>query len=54
MLLAGIDGVVNKIDPRKEGYGPFDKNIFDNDIPEGIQFLPRNLTEALDALEKDK
>ena len=53
MLLAGIDGFVNKIDPIKEGYGPYDKNIEDESNPEGIKFLPRNLTEALDALELD-
>ena len=51
MLLAGIDGVVNKIDPVKEGYGPSDKNIDEN--TNNIQFLPRNLAEALDALEAD-
>ncbi|MBZ0180225.1 MAG: type I glutamate--ammonia ligase [Melioribacteraceae bacterium] len=53
MLLAGIDGVVNKIDPVKEGFGPFDKNIFSEEIVDKIHFLPRNLTEALDALEAD-
>lgn len=53
MLLAGIDGVVNKIDPVKEGYGPFDKNILDENIKEHIHFLPRNLEEALDALASD-
>jgi len=53
MLLAGIDGVVNKIDPVKEGYGPFDKNIDDSNLKDHIHFLPRNLSEALDALEAD-
>lgn len=53
MLLAGIDGVVNKIDPVKEGFGPFDKNIQDESEGQGIHFLPRNLDEALDALEID-
>ncbi|HZW39508.1 MAG TPA: type I glutamate--ammonia ligase [Ignavibacteriaceae bacterium] len=48
MLLAGIDGFVNKIDPVKEGYGPFDRNVEDH-----IHFLPRNLGEALDALALD-
>ncbi len=52
MLLAGIDGVVNKIDPVKEGYGPFDKNI-DESLKDNIHFLPRNLAEALDALKED-
>lgn len=53
MLLAGIDGVVNKIDPVKEGFGPYDKNFLDDPSQEKIQMLPRNLTEALDALEVD-
>ncbi|MBU1096155.1 MAG: type I glutamate--ammonia ligase [Bacteroidetes bacterium] len=55
MLLAGMDGVVNKIDPIKEGFGPFDKNILNEEAVKdyNIQFLPRNLAEALDALEAD-
>ncbi len=53
MLLAGIDGVVNKIDPVKEGYGPYDKNFLDEPDQNKIQMLPRNLNEAIDALEAD-
>lgn len=53
MLLAGIDGVVNKIDPVKEGFGPFDKNIHEETLKDHIHFLPRNLAEALDALAAD-
>ncbi|HQJ46891.1 MAG TPA: type I glutamate--ammonia ligase, partial [Ignavibacteriaceae bacterium] len=53
MLLAGIDGVVNKIDPIKEGYGPIDKNFLDPSYTGKIHFLPRNLEEALDALAVD-
>jgi glutamine synthetase len=53
MLLAGIDGVVNKIDPVKEGYGPYDKNFMENLEDKTIRFLPRNLDEALDALHAD-
>ncbi|MDI6766603.1 MAG: type I glutamate--ammonia ligase, partial [Bacteroidota bacterium] len=53
MLLAGIDGVMNKIDPIKEGFGPFDKNIFDESMKDKIHFLPRNLSESLDALAVD-
>lgn len=52
MLLAGIDGVINKIDPSKEGYGPNDKNI-DEYTKDCIEFLPKNLGEALDSLEAD-
>jgi len=53
MLLAGIDGVRNKIDPVKEGFGPFDKNVRDHGAEERIHFLPRDLEEALDALAAD-
>lgn len=53
MLLAGIDGVVNKIDPVKEGFGPYDKNFLDEETRHKIHMLPRNLSEALDALEVD-
>jgi glutamine synthetase len=52
MLLAGIDGVVNKIDPIKEGFGPYDKNFLEDDISK-IKLLPRNLEEALDELKAD-
>ncbi|WP_069650022.1 type I glutamate--ammonia ligase [Caloranaerobacter ferrireducens] len=55
LLLAGIDGVINKIDPVKEGYGPYDVNIFDLSEEERkkIKSLPKSLDEAADALEKD-
>lgn len=52
MLLAGIDGVVNKIDPVKEGFGPIGNNVDEMDR-DHIRFLPRNLAEALDALAED-
>lgn len=55
LLMAGIDGIVNKIDPTKEGYGPFDINVFD--MPEEernkIEALPKSLDEALYELKKD-
>lgn len=53
MLMAGIDGIINKIDPVKDGFGPFDKNISDHEKHEKVDFLPRNLEESLDALEQD-
>jgi glutamine synthetase len=53
ILLAGIDGLANKIDPVKEGYGPYDKNFLNDNNLDSIHFLPRNLAEALDALEAD-
>jgi glutamine synthetase len=54
ILMAGIDGVINKIDPTKEGFGPYDQNIFkDEEIKSKISYLPRNLEEAVEALEED-
>lgn len=53
MLLAGIDGILNKIDPEKEGFGPFEKNMEDHAHMDKIKFLPRNLEESIDALEAD-
>lgn len=55
MLLAGLDGIQNKIDPRKLGYGPYDKNIYELSDAEKkeIRSVPGTLDEALDALEAD-
>ena len=55
MLMAGVDGIKNKIDPTKNGYGPFDVNIFDLPKEEQakIEALPKSLEEALDELKKD-
>lgn len=55
ILMAGLDGIENKIDPSKCGWGPFDFNLFDLSPEEQkkIQHLPASLGEALDALEKD-
>ena len=55
ILMAGLDGIQNKIDPKANGWGPYDFNLFD--LPEEekakIGGLPKSLEEALDALEKD-
>lgn len=55
ILMAGLDGIKNKIDPSANGWGPYDCNLYD--LPEEekakIASLPRTLAEALDALEKD-
>jgi len=55
ILMAGIDGVKKKIDPEKEGYGPYDFNLFtlSDAQKRKLKSLPRSLDEALDALEKD-
>ncbi|MGD9559916.1 MAG: type I glutamate--ammonia ligase [Oscillospiraceae bacterium] len=55
MLMAGLDGVQKKIDPHKEGYGPYDFNLYtlSEEEQKAIRQLPRSLDEALDALEAD-
>ncbi len=53
MLLAGIDGVINKIDPVNIRLESFDKNIQDESEFEKIQFLPKSLTESISALKND-
>jgi glutamine synthetase len=55
MLMAGLDGIQNKIDPRKLGYGPYDKNIYELSDAEKkeIRSVPGTLDEALDALQAD-
>jgi glutamine synthetase len=55
MLMAGLDGVRQQIDPTAAGFGPIDQNIFDWS-PERratIKALPTSLKEALDALQAD-
>ncbi len=56
ILMAGIDGVLNKIDPSACGWGPYDFNLYDlsDDEKARIESLPRTLEEALDALEADR
>ncbi|MBF0430975.1 MAG: type I glutamate--ammonia ligase [Fibrobacteria bacterium] len=51
MLMAGLDGIQNKIDPGE----PLDKNIYDLSPEEkkGVPSVPRSLAGALDALEAD-
>ena len=55
ILMAGLDGVKNKIDPHANGWGPYDVNLYH--LPEEekakLKQLPTSLEEALDALEAD-
>lgn len=55
MLMAGIDGILNQIDPTAQGFGPIDVNIFS--LPEEerahIKRLPTSLGEAVSALKED-
>ena len=54
-LLAGLDGIRNKIDPTEQGFGPIDEDIFSwtSQKRETIQRLPGSLDIALQALEAD-
>jgi glutamine synthetase len=51
LLMAGLDGVLNKIDPGE----PMDKNMYELPPAElaRVPQVPSSLTEALDLLEKD-
>ena len=53
MLMAGLDGIKNKIDPGK----PLNLNLYTlspEDMKEAnIKTLPRNLLEAIEALNED-
>ncbi|MBE6982077.1 MAG: type I glutamate--ammonia ligase [Ruminococcaceae bacterium] len=55
ILMAGLDGVKNQIDPHENGWGPYDVNLYN--LPEEekakLKGLPTSLEQALDALEAD-
>ena len=55
ILMAGLDGIKNQIDPHENGRGPNDMNLYN--LPEEekakLKSLPVCLEDALDALEAD-
>jgi glutamine synthetase len=55
MLMAGLDGIRRRLDPREAGFGPFDQKLAS--LPNGqrppLRTLPLSLGEALEALERD-
>ena len=55
ILMAGLDGIEKRIDPVREGFGPYDFNLYNlsDEEKKSIKQLPRTLDEALDALEAD-
>ncbi|HNT52142.1 MAG TPA: type I glutamate--ammonia ligase [Candidatus Syntrophosphaera sp.] len=55
LLLAGLDGILNKIDPAKYNLGPFDDNVFNWSEQKKAKLLaiPANLQEAMQCLEQD-
>ncbi len=52
MLMAGLDGIQNKVDPGK----PIDKNLYELTEAEAkkVKVVPGSLEESLDALERDQ
>ena len=55
ILMAGLDGIKNKIDPHENGWGPYDMNLYH--LPEEekakLKHLPTSLEDALNALAAD-
>jgi len=54
-LLAGLDGIRQRLDPSALGFGPIDQNIFTwtEEQRQTIKPLPSSLREAVEALERD-
>jgi glutamine synthetase len=52
MLMAGLDGIRNKVEPPK----PIDKDLYELEPEEAakVKNMPASLDQALDALEKDQ
>ncbi len=55
ILMAGLDGIKNKIDPHENGWGPYDVNLYhlSDEEKAKLHHLPASLDAALDALEQD-
>jgi len=51
IMMAGLDGIINKIDPVEEGFGPYEASEYDPSIE--MKYLPFSITKALDALKND-
>jgi len=55
MLMAGLDGIINKIDPTQAGFGPINEDVFtwSEEKRKSIKSLPTALEDALKALQND-
>lgn len=55
ILMAGLDGIKNQIDPHANGWGPYDVNLYtlSDEEKAKLKGLPTSLEQALDALEAD-
>lgn len=56
LLMAGIDGIRNEIEPSKYGFGPVDRDLYSMTPEElkEISSVPGSLDESLKALENDQ
>lgn len=55
ILMAGLDGIKNKIDPAKYNLGPFDDNVFawSEEKKATLLSIPTDLADAMQALQDD-
>jgi len=55
ILMAGLDGIKNQIDPHEKGWGPYDFNLYTLSDEEKARLtaLPSTYGEAVEELEKD-
>ncbi|MDP2174247.1 MAG: type I glutamate--ammonia ligase [Candidatus Cloacimonadaceae bacterium] len=55
ILMAGLDGIINKIDPAQYNFGPYDDNVFNwsEEKKATLLSIPANLKEAMQCLEED-
>jgi len=55
MLMAGLDGIKNQIDPAKYNLGPYDDNVFEwsEEKKSKLLSIPANLKEAMQSLKED-
>jgi glutamine synthetase len=55
LLMAGLDGIRNEIDPSDYGFGPVDRDLYSMSAEElrEISSVPGSLEESLKALEND-
>jgi glutamine synthetase len=51
MLMAGVTGMQNLIDPTSAGFGPIEEDVLAH--PAGVQSLPTSLRDAIDSLAND-
>ena len=49
MLMAGLDGIMNKMDPGES----FDENTYESQKAKSLKTVPRSLEQSLNALEND-